>query len=410
MMTEPIRILHFADLHVGMENYGRMDAETGLNRRVLDFLERLDQVVDYAIAHEADAVLFAGDAFRTRSPSPTQQREFAQRIRRLSDAAIPTVLLVGNHDVPVMEQRASSIEIFATLGVPHVTVAARPELLRLETRHGPLQVAAIPYPVRQRLLTREQFRRLDREGLDRAVTKALVDIIQELSAAVNPDIPAVLMAHLSVENARWGSERSIMIGRDVTVPLSALTDPVWDYVALGHIHQHQELNGGAIPPVVYAGSLERVDFGEEKQPKGFCWIEVQRGQTEWRYIETPARPFVTIRVDVRAVASPLATIREALAAHNLEGAVARLVIQMTPEQESQWRDADLAPLLADAFFAQINRDVDRAARDRLEGLSPEAMTPEHLLQAYFLSRNKSESDVAAYLEEARAFFTEDSLD
>ncbi|HNT75879.1 MAG TPA: exonuclease SbcCD subunit D [Anaerolineae bacterium] len=409
-MTEPIRVLHFADLHVGMENYGRMDAETGLNRRILDFLERLDQVVDYAIAHEADVVLFAGDAFRTRSPSPTQQREFAQRIRRLSEAAITTVLLVGNHDVPVMEQRASSIEIFATLNVPHVIVAARPELLRLETRRGPLQVAVIPYPVRQRLLTREQFRRLDREGLDRAVTEALVNIIQELSAALTPDAPAILMAHLSVESAHWGSERNIMVGRDVTVPLSALTDSVWDYVALGHIHQHQNLNENATPPVVYPGSLERVDFGEEKQPKGFCWIEVQRGQTDWRYLETPARPFVTIRVDVRGVGTPLAAIREAVAAHNVTGAVVRLIIQMTPEQESQWRDADLAPLFADAFFAQINRDMDRATRDRLEGLSPEAMTPEHLLQAYLLSRNKPESEVAAYLEEARAFFAHDTPD
>ena len=102
-MADPIRILHFADLHIGMENYGRLDPGTGLNLRVVDFLRRLDEVVTYAITHEADAVLFAGDAFRTRTPSPTHQREFAQRIRRLSEAAIPTVLLVGNHDIPLME-------------------------------------------------------------------------------------------------------------------------------------------------------------------------------------------------------------------------------------------------------------------------------------------------------------------
>jgi hypothetical protein len=59
-MNEAVRILHFADLHIGMENYGRLDPETGLNRRVVDFLERLDQVVDYAIEHAADLVIFAG--------------------------------------------------------------------------------------------------------------------------------------------------------------------------------------------------------------------------------------------------------------------------------------------------------------------------------------------------------------
>jgi exonuclease SbcD len=74
-MTEPIRILHFADLHIGMENYGRMDPESGLNRRVADFLERLDTVVEYAIDHEADLVLFAGDAFRTRIASAASPRQ-----------------------------------------------------------------------------------------------------------------------------------------------------------------------------------------------------------------------------------------------------------------------------------------------------------------------------------------------
>ncbi len=34
----PIRVLHFADIHIGMENYGRIDPGTGINTRVIDFL------------------------------------------------------------------------------------------------------------------------------------------------------------------------------------------------------------------------------------------------------------------------------------------------------------------------------------------------------------------------------------
>ncbi|MBN1919861.1 MAG: exonuclease SbcCD subunit D [Anaerolineae bacterium] len=405
-MPEPIRILHFADLHIGMENYGRVDPETGLNLRVVDFLRRMDEVVDYAIAQEADAVLFAGDAFRTRTPNPTHQREFAQRIRRLSEAAIPTVLLVGNHDIPLMEQRASSVEIFSTLAVPHVIVADHPGLLRLETRHGLLQVATLPFPVYQRLLTREQYRHLNRDALDQAVSGALVDILGQLGAQCAPDIPTVLLGHFSVENAHWGSERNIMVGRDVTVPLSAIADPTWDYVALGHIHQHQNLNPAAFPPVVYSGSLERVDFGEEQQPKGFCWIVLERGRADWRYIELPARAFHTLRVDVRMEPEPLTAIRREVARHRLEGAVVRLIVVMTPDQEPQLRDAVLMPLLEGAFFAQINRDIDRAARDRLNGLDPDDLTPEHLLTRYLLTKGRVEAEIAPYLEEARAIFEE----
>ncbi len=407
-MSDPIRILHFADLHIGMENYGRLDPETGLNLRVVDFLRRLDEVVEYAIAHEADAVLFAGDAFRTRDPNPTHQREFALRLRRLSEAAIPTVLLVGNHDIPVMEQRASSVDIFNTLAVPFITVASRPDVLRLETRRGPLQVATMPYPVRQRLLTREQFRRLGQEALDRAVTQAVVSLLGELAERLVPDLPAVLLAHFSVESARWGSERNIMVGRDVAVPLSALVDPVWDYVALGHIHLHQNLNLTNDPPIVYAGSLERVDFGEEKQPKGFIWAEVARGKTDWRYVELPARPFHTIRVDVRDEAAPLAAVRAAVARYRLSDAVVRLAVQMMLEQEPHLRDAELLPLLNGAFFAQLNREVVRVARDRLNDLSPDAMTPEHLLERYLLAKGKTEAEAQVYLEAAQDIFHPDA--
>ena len=103
-----IRVLHFADLHIGMENYGRLDASTGVNGRVLDFLRRLDEMIDYGLEREVDLVLFSGDAFKTRNPNPTYQRAFARRVKRLADAGVPIVLLVGNHDLPTMVQRASA--------------------------------------------------------------------------------------------------------------------------------------------------------------------------------------------------------------------------------------------------------------------------------------------------------------
>jgi len=407
-MALPIRIVHFADLHIGMENYGRLDPETGLNLRVVDFLCRLDDVVAYAIDHEADVVLFAGDAFRTRRPSPTNQREFAQRIRHLADAGIPTVLLVGNHDVPVMTQRASSIEIFRTLGVPKVIVADRPDVHRVETRRGTLQVAVIPYPVRQRLLTREQYRRMSQEELDRATTGAVVDAITGLGARLTLGEPAILMGHFSVGGAELGSERSIMVGRDVTVPLSALADAAWSYVALGHIHHHQDLNAGSHPAVVYAGSLERVDFGEERQAKGFCWVEVTADEGRFTYVPLPARRFVTVRVDVRGNPDPLTAIETQLRTRELGSAVVRLIVQMTAQQEPLLRDTDLVPLLGDAFHAQINRDVDRAVRDRLDGVEPSALTPELLLERYLAATGRDQAEVPAYLNAARAIFAEDA--
>ena len=69
-MTEPIRLLHFADVHIGMENYGRLDPESGLNRRVADFLDRLDTVVAYAIDHAADVVLCIAHCYQHADDGP----------------------------------------------------------------------------------------------------------------------------------------------------------------------------------------------------------------------------------------------------------------------------------------------------------------------------------------------------
>ncbi|OQY78834.1 MAG: exonuclease sbcCD subunit D, partial [Anaerolineae bacterium UTCFX5] len=105
-MPEPIRVLHFADLHIGVESYGRTDPDTGLSTRVIDFLRRLDEVAEAARQRDADLIIFAGDAFQTRTPNPTYQREFAHRILDLS-AIAPVVLLVGNHDLPPAVMNAS---------------------------------------------------------------------------------------------------------------------------------------------------------------------------------------------------------------------------------------------------------------------------------------------------------------
>ncbi len=364
---DAIRILHLADLHIGMENYGRLDPATGLNGRVMDFLRRLSEVVDYALDSEIDLVLFAGDAYKTRDPNSTYRREFARRIKRLADAGIPVVLLVGNHDLPVQERRASSIEVFHTLDVHNVWVAGRERLRVLKTRRGAsIQVVAVPYPIRQRLLAHEEYKNKTIAEMDALMQDLVAESIRAMAAQVDSSIPAVLVGHFSVSEAKLGSERTVMLGRDVVVLKSVLADPAWDYVALGHIHRHQELNGGRQPPIVYCGSLERIDFGEEKEPKGFVVAEVRRGQAEWKFHPVAARPFVTIRADVREAADPLAALLDTIAKHDTDDAVVRVIVQAQSEQEGLIRDADVRRVLQDAaYVASVSQ------RDR-EGVSPAA--------------------------------------
>jgi len=400
-----IRLLHFADIHIGMENYGRLDPATGVNGRVLDFLHCLDQLIDYGLAHDVDLVIFTGDAFKHRNPNPTYQRAFASRIKRLADAGVPVVLLVGNHDLPTMVQRASSVDIFRTLDVPNVIVGRVEDVHPIETRHGPVQVATVPYPVRQRLLAHDEYRGLSIAALDKKLQGIVTENIQALASQLEPDVPAVLAAHLSVSGATFGSERSVMVGRDAVVLKSALADPAWDYVALGHIHKHQSLNDGGYPAVVYAGSLERIDFGEEGQPKGFCWVELSRGETTWEFIEVDARPFVTVRADVREAPNPLMALQQAVATHDLRGAVVWLILRMRTDQEPLVPDRDVRALLSDAYFVgSITREIEREARIRLGNLAPEEMTDRELLVKYLETKNTDPERARVLLEHAETIF------
>src|SRR5512137_2932188 len=137
-----MKLLHFADAHIDMANYGRHDPGSGLPIRVLDFLKSLDTIIAAAIIEKVDLVIFAGDTYRDRSPAPTFQREWGKRIIRLSKAGVRTLLLVGNHDLSPSLGRANAIQEFETLDIPHVSVLDKPIFLSPEDLGLPIQVMA----------------------------------------------------------------------------------------------------------------------------------------------------------------------------------------------------------------------------------------------------------------------------
>jgi exonuclease SbcD len=411
-MTQPINLLHLADIHIGMENYGRLDSRSGLNSRVVDFLRRMSQAIDIALDRGVDVCIFAGDAYKNQRPNPTYQREFARRIKRLADHGVPVILLVGNHDMAAADRAASSLDIFGVLDVPGVIVAGREEIHQITCRRGqPLQVAAMPYPQRSRLLAYDQFRNMTLEDLDMEIGRIVDDNLRDLAASAqdNPDVPAVLAGHFSVSGAVQGSEQSVMIGRDVVVLKSLLADPTWDYVALGHIHKHQELNGGQHPPIVYPGSLERIDFGEEKERKGFVMVELARGRAAWEFVPLDARRFVTIRIDVTASDDPMTDILDELEAHDLAEAVVRVIIKAIEPQDVLLDDKAIRLALREVdYIASIIHDVDREQRHRLGAGATEELTPKEALELYLQSKNTPTERQTELLRYADAIFREDA--
>lgn len=389
-----MRILHFSDLHIGVENYGRLDPATGLSTRLGDFLSSLDEVTEFALTQGVDLVLLAGDVYKGRDPSQTHQREFARRIRRLVAAGLPVFLLVGNHDLPNASSRANAVEIFPTLAVPGVQIGSNLQTYCINTPAGPLQVIAVPWPRRGGVLTREESRGLNidevRAELERRMTEGIAARIAELDQT----IPAILTGHVTINGAAVGTERSMMLGNDHVLLASAVHCPELEYVALGHIHKHQIIRREP-PMVVYSGSLQRVDFSEEGDEKGFCVIDLDpaapRGErlADFRFQPVKARPFVTIEVSIPpGDPEPTDAVLRAIARRDLADAVVRVRIKLPAEAEPLLRENEIREALAPAhYIAAISREVENSRRPRLAGAAAEGLQPLQVLRLYLESRD-----------------------
>jgi DNA repair protein SbcD/Mre11 len=291
-----IRFVHTADVHYGVENYGRIDPTTGIHTRLLDFHAAFNQVIDCALAEQVDFFLFSGDAYKTAHPSPTQQRLFIQSLLRLYNAKIPVIIIVGNHDMPISYGKAHALDVFAQLPVDGFHVISKPSLLNLQTKSGPITIVGIPWPSRSMVALNAAIP--DTQSISQYLSNCVSEIIASLASQVNHAIPAVLAAHLTVTNGIFsGSEKKAVYGTDPLFLPSQLALEPFDYVGLGHLHRHQQVNPNQCPPIVYAGSTERVDFGERHEEKGFCLVTIhEKKNVTYEFKKLATRPFKYIEV------------------------------------------------------------------------------------------------------------------
>jgi exonuclease SbcD len=382
-----MKVLHFADLHLGVETYGNIDPTTGLSTRMLDVLKSLDEVVEYAVNNEVDLVLFCGDTYKNRDPSQTQQREFAKRLRRLSQEGIPVFLLIGNHDLPNAIGRANAVDIFETLAVSNIYVGSRPEIYRIPTNHGDIQVVALPWLRRSALLSREEDKNLSVDAIGDRLQEIMTSRILDVISGLDPNLPAILSAHVTVSTAKQGTEHSMLVGRDPVLLLGNIAQPVFDYVALGHIHKRQVINEQ--PPVVYSGSLERLDFGDENEDKGFYIINIDNDdgsrQVTYEFQSVDARRFLTVEVDIDLQdIDPVRTVVETLGKYQQEikGAVVRIQISLPKSLENNLRDVEIYKMLEEAYYVSVAKEIKQEQRPEASNWESEKLLPAEALKIY----------------------------
>jgi exonuclease SbcD len=408
-----MKLLHFSDAHIDMANYGRRDPVTGLPLRVLDFLKSLDTIVDAAIGEKVDLVIFAGDAYKDRSPAPTFQREWGKRVIRLSQARLPTILLVGNHDLSPAIGRAHAIQEFDTLQVPFVRVLAKPEFLRpADLWNLPVQVIALPWISRSGLMANVEMSGTDAGEVYSNIESRISDLIDGWLADSDPSLPVILTAHASIEGAKYGGERLVMLGNDLVLSAGLVKNKKFNYVAMGHIHKPQDVNKGNQPPVVYPGSIERVDFGEAQEDRFFVIAQVEAGKdtkVEWRRLEG-TRPFVDCRASLKSGDDANKMLEAALpSAKKMEEAIVRLVVDYPREMDALIDEAALRKYTEKTFEFHFVKRPQIETRVRLpEDQSVSSLGPLELLDIYWRAAKVENAESLQSL--AREIITGEPLD
>ncbi|NLE84101.1 MAG: exonuclease SbcCD subunit D [Chloroflexi bacterium] len=390
-----IKLLHFADAHIDMTNFGAHDPETGLPARVMDFLRSLDTIVKTAIDEQVDLVIFAGDAYKDRAPAPTFQREWGRRVMRLSKAGIPTILVTGNHDISPSQRKAHAMQEFDTLAPEHITVANSLKLLTPKDLGGlPIQVMAIPWITRAGIMSVVTSGESGEEDPLRIIEDTVSEWISTTLRETDPDLPIILTAHASVAGAKLGNEQEIKIGRDVILSQGLVRNPQFDYVALGHIHRFQDLNEGNHPPVVYPGSIERVDFGEVNEDKGFVIAQIEKGQTTYEWRKLPIRKFIdrsVTLVDETEVNEKL--IAAMPTQEQLKDAIIRLKVTYPADYEVLIDEQRLFNHAKEAFEFKLHKNPVSEARSRLaDGQETSAMSPWELLDLYWKGKHEEQEE------------------
>ncbi|MGD0154027.1 MAG: exonuclease subunit SbcD [Thermacetogeniaceae bacterium] len=284
-----MKILQTGDIHLGELPGPTINGE---NARMLDTVRCMDFVAEKAYEEQVDAILIAGDLFhRSKLWADQALKEIGLAVNWLRQLAsiAPTILMFGtaNHD------NAQAFKTIESMHIPNLIVVTDPEIICLNTKNGPLQVAAVPGF--DKGYFRAQYPGMDPTDENRICSNLLGDIILGLGADLDPTVPSVLISHYTVVGCQLDNGEHVFMQSDVVLPIEALAASPYDLVCLGHIHRRQSVqNCGR--PVWYCGSINRLNFSEEGQTKGFLIHDIEHPDN-LQFIDTPARWFTTVHAE-----------------------------------------------------------------------------------------------------------------
>lgn len=340
-----------ADVHEGI-NFGmNIDIETGISARALDIHENLKRIVDFAIQKESKLFVILGDLLDRTNVAPIY-REMIRKdiIEPLRARKIKVWIIAGNHDQPHIFKRGTSISDFEDYDKEYVTVYRAPAVEKIDINGKKILFLILPY-MHPEEISRQVFEKFGKEvERERIITlgqKIIKDWLEK-NALGEADLK-ILLAHYYIDGAKLREVASPeVLPGEFSLPKQVIPQNL-DIAVLGHVHLHQTLGKQGNTEIVYVGAVERIDWGEKDDEKGF--IVLNPIEKKWVFEKLPVREMKKILVDLKPEEEPTEKILSFL--DNVKNKMVRLEISLPSGLRVKVDENELRVRLKDAFHYEI---------------------------------------------------------
>jgi len=297
----PVRIAHLSDTHLGYRAFYKADPQTGRNQRSVDVERAYETVISDILTRNVDLVIHSGDVFHHTRPTYAAMRAFVRQTRRLEEAGLPVLVIAGNHDTPRLRASGSVFSVLE-LALPKVRFVTGYDQETIPYESLNLVVCAVPHG---------------------RLAEPVPPTVFPEPGAIN-----VLVTHGLVPNLEIRGRQRELGEEELT---EVMLDPEFDYIALGHYHKAMKPRQNAW----YAGSTERMGWGDERVQPGYWLVELSGpGQPpEVTRVPIETRPMRTLPsvngegYDARDIADRVLKMLEDLGQPD---AIARVELRHTP--------------------------------------------------------------------------------
>ena len=348
-----MKVAIIGDIHLGA-NYklGRNHPELHVNSRLIDYTNTLETTIREVIELGAEEIIFTGDIFEHRHPSPKQQEIFSKQLHLAYARGISRIhIVVGNHDQQ-RQNTTTTISYLKELNLPHVRVY---DELRYETLefHGKPVANVIFMPYRDRIW-------LGAESHSDAV-RMLREQLEGKLELMDDNLPRILIGHMAIEGTFFDegyrdmySENQLMLPKDMFEGINV--------TLMGHVHKPEIVSHN--PYIAYVGSMEKTG-GFETHDKVFAMLDLEKAEVV--YHKEPCRDIFDINLDYSSLVmgEDLFTqiqqdIDSFAGTHVLESSIVKGEVKISFEDDKYFNARKVSNYIRDVYKTHICHELRKS--------------------------------------------------